>query len=482
MSSDGNTLLYVSPSVEVMWGIPAEKLYQNLSLFFQVIHPDDRERVAEARKQAIGSEFPGIEYRIIRDDGSLRWIFARIFSIKDETQKIVRIAGVMEDITDRKEAEIALREGEERFREFADNIGSIFWMVTPDAKTMLYVSPAYETIWGRPYQEVYENPMAFADAIHPDDREAVLQDRTERLLKGLYNVEYRIIRPDGEVRWVASRGYPIKRQGEIYRIVGITEDITTRKELEKQTFDMTLEREYGRVLANFVRDTSHDLRTPLTIMTTGLYLLRRTDDPQKRIQRIDTLETQVKHLHKVVNDLQTMANLDVSIDLNESLVNVNQLVQSVVDLYSPRIAEHGHRIDWRPGENIAPIEADAGELRHALSNLFDNAILFTPPGNGVITVTTSETLTETAISVGDNGIGIDERHVDDIFERFYKVDAARPSGKSGPGLGLTMARKIIEMHGGRIEVASIPGQGSTFKICLPSRIRFTSPDPSKPHD
>jgi PAS domain S-box-containing protein len=395
-----------------------------------------------------------------------RYYLTHIVPIKDDDGNISAGMIVLQNITQRKQSEIALRESEERFRQFVENIGSVFWMISPDTQEMIYVSPAYETIWGRPCQEMYENPLSFVKAIHPDDREKVLQERTEKLLKGLYNVEYRIIRPDGETRWIASRAYPIQnRQGEIYRIVGISEDITPRKEMEKQTFDITLEREYGRVLADFVRDTSHDLRTPLSIIHTSLYLLRKIDDPQKRIERLDTLEEQANHLDRLINDLQTMANMDISANLEKTEVNINQLVQDVINWYSNRSAEHGHRIVWNPRDHFLPIQADEGELSHAFTNLLDNAILYTPD-NGIITIETTQNGHETIISVSDNGIGIQQRHLEHIFERFYKVDAARPTGKSGPGLGLTMAKKIVEMHGGHIEVESIPGVGSTFRICL----------------
>ncbi|MBC7999181.1 MAG: sensor histidine kinase [Leptolyngbya sp.] len=112
------------------------------------------------------------------------------------------------------------------------------------------------------------------------------------------------------------------------------------------------------------------------------------------------------------------------------------------------------------------IQLDGGEVSHALSNLLDNALLYTPEG-GTITVESAQTEQHIVLSVADSGIGIELKHVDYIFERFYKVDSARPIGKSGPGLGLTMAKKIVEMHGGLVEVESIPGKGSRFRLMLP---------------
>ncbi|WP_413168175.1 PAS domain S-box protein [Capilliphycus salinus ALCB114379] len=134
---------------------------------------------------------------------------------------------------DRAKAETALRQSEERFRQLAENIESIFWMIDPHQQQAIYVSPAYEKIWGRCRQKLYRQPLSYlAEGIHPEDRQSALKKMTEKFQSN-QELEYRIIRPDGNIRWIRDRSFPIRNEtGEIYRVAGIAEDITSRKEAE----------------------------------------------------------------------------------------------------------------------------------------------------------------------------------------------------------------------------------------------------------
>ncbi|HLF00546.1 MAG TPA: PAS domain-containing protein, partial [Anaerolineales bacterium] len=144
------------------------------------------------------------------------------------------VLAVIRNITERTRSEIALHESEEKFRQLAENLQQVFWIANPDLTEILYISPGYEEVWGRSCQSVYDSPRSFLEAAHPEDRERVLAAQT-RKTEGDYDVEYRIVRPDGSIRWVWSRAFPIRnQQGEVYRIVGITEDMTARKKAEQE--------------------------------------------------------------------------------------------------------------------------------------------------------------------------------------------------------------------------------------------------------
>ncbi|MGH7209077.1 MAG: PAS domain-containing protein, partial [Nitrospiraceae bacterium] len=150
--------------------------------------------------------------------------------LRDETGRAVRMLGTVQCITDRKQAEAALRESEECFRQLSENIREVFWMTDPEKNQMLYISPAYEEIWGRTCASLYASPRSWLDAIHPEDRDRVLTAATTRQVSGEYAEEYRIVRPDGSVRWIRDRAFPIRdASGQVYRIAGIAEDITERK-------------------------------------------------------------------------------------------------------------------------------------------------------------------------------------------------------------------------------------------------------------
>jgi PAS domain S-box-containing protein len=133
----------------------------------------------------------------------------------------------------RKDAERLLRESEERFRLITESIRDVFWMTDPAVTRIYYVSPAYEEVWGRTCESLYENPKSFLDAVHPDDRER-LRHALEQLQHGVLNIEYRIVRPDGTVRWVHDRGFPVKDEsGHLIRMTGTAMDITGKKEAEE---------------------------------------------------------------------------------------------------------------------------------------------------------------------------------------------------------------------------------------------------------
>ncbi len=168
------------------------------------------------------------EYQLT-ENGDLKHYEARIAVCNtDEVLAIVR------DITERKRAEVALRESEERFRQLAENLTDVFWMITADRTETLYVSPAYERLWGRTCDSLYRQPASFTDAIHPEDRQRFIAANACEF-RGDFNHEYRIVRPDGSIRWIRDRAFSIRNdRGEIYRIAGIAEDITDRKRAEEE--------------------------------------------------------------------------------------------------------------------------------------------------------------------------------------------------------------------------------------------------------
>jgi PAS domain S-box-containing protein len=169
----------------------------------------------------------------VRKGGSLFPAHVTITALRDDAGHLVGFAKVTRDITERRHAE-AIRESERRFREIAENIREVFWIFNPDFTRTLYVSPAYETVWGRSAESLYRNPKSFQEAAHPDDRARVLQVM-KRLRREEVSIEYRIIRPDGDVRWVRVRGFPVlDERGEVYRVAGVSEDITLRKQEEEE--------------------------------------------------------------------------------------------------------------------------------------------------------------------------------------------------------------------------------------------------------
>ncbi|MBI4780857.1 MAG: PAS domain S-box protein [Oscillatoriophycideae cyanobacterium NC_groundwater_1537_Pr4_S-0.65um_50_18] len=199
------------------------------------LHPDDRDRVFAEWYRATKLNLPfSSDYRFQTPDGTVSWVIGQAIAEKDVEGHVVGYVGTVTDISDRKHAEHSLQASEEQFRQLAENIDVVFWMKEVTEDRVSYVSPAYERLWQLNPQQLYESQQAWIDYIHPDDRESVDQAFQAKATAGLFDEEYRIILPNGRVRWVHDRCFPLQDEaGSLYRFTGIAEDITDRKQIEE---------------------------------------------------------------------------------------------------------------------------------------------------------------------------------------------------------------------------------------------------------
>jgi PAS domain S-box-containing protein len=194
---------------------------------------------------------------------------------------------VTEDISEKHKVESELTEMQNRFSQLSENLKSGFWLTSADGQEILYINQTVSKIYDRELDDLYKNPMSFRLNIHPDDIAITQKDRFERILNNKYNVEYRILGKDGAIRWVWSRAFPVKdNNGEMVRIAGIIEDITDRKNLEDKAVQLEVNKKTIKLLSNFIRDTAHDLRTPLTIINTSSYLLGKISDKDEQLKHM----------------------------------------------------------------------------------------------------------------------------------------------------------------------------------------------------
>jgi len=230
------------------------------------VHPEDRKRLLARMQQLIQPGTDDVwneEFRALHPEKGERWMAGLGRVIRDANGKVLRMTGINLDVTTRRRAEEsvrqmnevleqrvrertallqtaneALRESESRFRQLAENIYEVFWMTDPTKEHMLYVSPAYAQIWGRSCEDLLGSPQSWLEAVHPDDRPRVRLAAITKQVTGEYDEEYRIIRPDGSVRWIHDRAYPVRDdQSTVSRVVGVAEDITRRKQMEEDLRD-----------------------------------------------------------------------------------------------------------------------------------------------------------------------------------------------------------------------------------------------------
>lgn len=250
--------------------------------------------------------------------------------------------------------------------------------------------------------------------------------------------------------------------------VAINRDISPLKQAEQHQLNMALERERIAMQQIFMSDVAHDIRTPLTAIKLSLYLMNKADnsDDQQRHKR--NLETQTDRLEKLVNDLFDITRFDRASTSEYQIgrVDINDLLVDIIALQQPFIESRALTVTFEADDSLPRFLGDAFKLERALTNLVMNALNYTPE-RGNITLRTCVRERQINIEICDTGIGIPPDELPHIFERFYRADKARGTMNGGLGLGLPIAQRIIESHGGTITVDSEPGAGSTFTVKLP---------------
>ncbi|MFZ1599221.1 MAG: ATP-binding protein, partial [Anaerolineae bacterium] len=370
------------------------------------------------------------------------------------------------DVTARKHAEDALRQSEHLLQEsqIVANLGSYLLDIASGLWTS---SEVLDTIFG--IEKAYQRSVSgWVALIHPEDRQAVSDYFMHEVIekRAYFDRTYRIIRQnDGALRWVHGLGR-LEFDAESRPVVmyGTIQDITERKQAEQRAFELALERERIALLSAFVQNASHEFRTPLTIMQTNLYLLERLTDPLKRQQKRAQIEQQIVGITRLVDMLAEVVRLDSHAPFTFQPTDLNVLLSDVVVTLAQRVAASRLTLQLMAAPDLPLAPVDADRLRVALRELLDNALRFTPAG-GRVALRSARVAGGVTIEVQDSGPGIPSEMQPYIFDRFYRQDISHST--PGFGLGLPIARLIVERHGGRLEMESQPGEGSLFRIVLP---------------
>ena len=391
--------------------------------------------------------------------------------------------GVHEREQERQRAESGRRAAEDRFRQLAETIQQVFWM-TDAHGALLYVSPAFETIFGRPCASVEASPGLWMDAVHPDDRERVEQASYARLRRGDYDEVYRIVRPDGAVRWIRDRAFQLfDEKGEVHRLVGTAADITEQRQLEAQLQQAQKMESIGRLAGG----VAHDFNNLLTVINgmADLMLAGLADDDPARAD-LAQIRQAGDRAAALTGRLLAVSRRQI---LKPEMLDLGAVIGGLREMIQRAIGEDVALV-LQLAPDLGTVRADPGQIEQVVLNLVVNARDAMPDG-GTLTIAARNVRLDAAyaadhpgtrpgphvmLAVRDTGIGMDESVRRRIFEPFFTTKA---QGK-GTGLGLSMVYGIVKQSGGSVRFHSEPGHGAEFTVYLPQVFGAPAVRPAPP--
>ena len=481
----GADRLVFSGDTEEIFGAPVEEL--NVAAHSPLIamaHPDDRAVVlAEWRAFMVAPESSHtFDYRLCRRGGEIRDVRVSAEKVLNEHGVVGQVIGVVQDITDRKRSELAMARSEDLLRHAhrLTRIGYWVWEPRDVAQSAdhgwLHVSTEFSDMLGVTPEDV---PLEETDLVnkfsHPDDIEsafAAVEPFVTRTADR-YSVKFRARKPNGEIVHLHMDAERVRdEQGNILYEVGVAQDVTEQRQREMELITARRAAEIAnRTKTQFLANMSHELRTPLNAVIGFSQLIKDQAFgviPERYLTYADDINSSGKLLLALINDILDMSRIEAGQHkLIEEVISPEAAINDCVRMVAAKAADGGVKLMVENKGPLPALKADERALKQVLLNVLSNAVKFTPQGGSVTIAGLRLPDGRLQVQIADTGIGISEEALKDLFQPFRQADASISRRFGGTGLGLAISKKLIELHGGQIEVTSQSGRGTCVMLRLP---------------
>ena len=441
--------------------------------FQDITYPDDvaGDEAEVARVVAGEQDRFTMEKRYIRSDGTLVYVHLSVSGVRGLDNEVSHFVSIAEDISERKAAEEALRRSEQQFRSVFEHASTAI-AVTDMQGWLRQCNPSFEKLVG--YSQAELRDVHFSSLVHPDDaaHQAGLVDQLRRGAIPHFEIENRYVHKSGRTVWVHKFVATLfDGHDGPSRVMALVTDITSqRAQQENQRDEMRKKDEFIAVLA-------HELRNPLAPIRTSVSVLRELDSQDPVLARCrDVIDRQVGHMARLIDDLLDISRLSRGeLRLQRSPVLLSRVLDDASELADALLAQQRQRLLV---EGVSPdlvVDVDGARLTQVVGNLLNNAAKYSPPDTEVrLSVVLDRD--DVLITVADQGVGIPAAQLDRVFDLFAQTDNTREFRKGGLGIGLALAKRLVELHGGAVQANSAgPGRGSVFTVRLPAGSRASLP-------
>jgi PAS domain S-box-containing protein len=489
-SSDDAIISKNLEGIIVTWNEGATRIFgyqpdEVIGKSITILIPPDRlqEEPAILARLRAGQRVDHYETVRVRKDGSPVHISLTISPVRNSAGEIIGASKIARDITQQKRAEDSLRLSNERFRLMADSAPVLIW-IAEHSKGRHWFNQVWLDFTGRTAEQ--ESGFGWSQHVHEDDLARCLQAYAEGFdTRRPFRHEYRLRRADGMARWIIEQANPLFEGpgGAFSGYIGSCVDITESKQLQAERED-TLKAEraareeaerVGRLKDEFLATVSHELRTPLNAILGWATLMRRLEPGSDDHARgLETIERNARVQGQIIADLLDMSRIiSGKVQLDVQALDLAEVLNAALDAVKLSIEAKKLRLHVMLDARAGRLRGDSGRLQQVFWNLLTNAVKFTPSG-GRIDVVMERVNSHVEVSVGDSGIGIKPEFLAFVFDRFRQADSSTTRRHGGLGLGLSIVKHLVELHGGSVRVKSAgEGHGSTFVVALPIAVMRT---------